>query len=264
MSASPIDRLLAIMARLRDADAGCPWDREQTYATIVPHTVEEAYEVAEAIEAGDMAALKDELGDLLFQVVFYAQMAREDGIFDFHDVAATIADKMVRRHPHVFAGARIASADAQAVAWEAQKDRERAGKAANGRPPSVLNGVSVALPALTRAVKLQKRAARVGFDWPDARSVLPKIVEELDEVTAELAGGDAERLENEFGDLLFACVNLARKLNIDPEGALRRGNRKFERRFRCVEDGLAAAGKRPEDADIAEMEGLWNIAKRDE
>lgn len=264
MSPSSIDRLLAIMARLRAPEDGCPWDREQTFATIVPHTIEEAYEVAEAIEAGDPAALKDELGDLLFQVVFYARMAEEDGLFGFHDIADAVADKMIRRHPHVFGDVCIADADAQTAAWEALKEQERATKAANAQSPSVLNGVATALPALTRAVKLQKRAARVGFDWPDARSVLPKIAEELDEVTAELAGGDMERLESELGDLLFACVNLARKLNIDPEGALRRGNRKFERRFRHVERGLAAAGRQPGEADLSEMDVLWNAAKTEE
>lgn len=257
----PLQRLLDIMARLRDPQGGCPWDREQSFVTIAPHTIEEAYEVAEAIEAGDRAALKDELGDLLFQVVFYAQMAKEEGAFDFDAIAGHIADKMVRRHPHVFADARIDTADAQTQAWEAQKARERLAKGQD----SVLEGVSIALPALTRALKLQKRAARVGFDWPDPLPVLDKIAEEAGELKAEIAAdSDTDRLEDELGDLLFACVNLARKLNIDPEGALRRGNRKFERRFRTIEAALAAQGRRADEATLREMDALWDAAKRDE
>lgn len=259
----PIDHLLDIMARLRDPDGGCPWDLEQSFATIVPHTIEEAYEVAEAIEAGDMAQLKDELGDLLFQVVFYAQIAREAGHFDFNAIAQAIADKMIRRHPHVFGAAEVDSAEAQTVAWEAMKEGERQAKA--GGSASVLDGVSTALPGLTRAMKLQKRAARVGFDWPEATAVLDKIAEEVDEIKHEMASGaDPERLRDEVGDLLFACVNLARKLDVDPEGALRHGNRKFERRFRAVEDALAAQGRRPADATLDEMDALWDSAKRQE
>ncbi len=259
--ADPMRRLLDIMARLRDPVAGCPWDVEQSFATIAPHTIEEAYEVVEAIEAGDTAHLKDELGDLLFQVVFYAQMARETGVFDFDAVAAGIADKMVRRHPHVFADARIEDAAAQTRAWEAQKERERQAKGQE----SVLEGVSVALPALTRALKLQKRAARVGFDWPEPTPVLDKIAEEVTELKQEIeGGGDHARLEDELGDLLFACVNLARKLNIDPERALRRGNRKFERRFRAVEQALAERGSGPAESSLDEMDALWDAVKRSE
>lgn len=257
----PMRRLLDIMARLRDPQAGCPWDLEQTFATIAPHTIEEAYEVAEAIEAGDVAALKDELGDLLFQVVFYAQMAKEAGNFDFAAVAAAISDKMVRRHPHVFGEAKIESAERQTAAWEAQKARERQEKGED----SALAGVSVALPALTRALKLQKRAGRVGFDWPDALPVLDKIAEEAAELKRELEiGGDADRLEDELGDLLFAGVNLARKLGVDPERALRRSNRKFESRFRHIERALAAQGRSPPEASLEEMDALWEDAKRGE
>ncbi len=262
----PIDRLLAIMTRLRAPDGGCPWDLEQTFATIAPHTIEEAYEVAEAIETGDRPALKDELGDLLFQVVFHAQMAREEGSFDFDAVATAIADKMERRHPHVFgSSAPIDSARAQVTAWEAQKAQERAAKASSGAPPSALDGVGVGLPALTRAQKLQARAARVGFDWPEARQVLDKIEEEIAEVKAEIAvGASAERLDEEVGDLLFAVVNLARKLGLDAEGALRRGARKFERRFHKVEAALAAEGRTPQQAGLQAMEAHWVAAKESE
>jgi nucleoside triphosphate diphosphatase len=263
---SPIERLLAIMARLRDPERGCPWDLEQTFATIAPHTIEEAYEVADAIEHGDMAALKGELGDLLFQVVFYAQMARERGAFDFGEIADAISKKMIRRHPHVFGAATIESAAAQTQAWEEQKAHERrAEAAAAGRAASVLDGVIAGLPALTRAVKLQKRAARVGFDWPTAAPVLDKIAEELGEISAEMAvDAEAERLEDEVGDLLFACVNLARHLSVDPEAALRRANGKFDRRFRQIEDALNAEGRTPDDASLEEMEVLWQQAKRRE
>ncbi|RMD64153.1 MAG: nucleoside triphosphate pyrophosphohydrolase, partial [Alphaproteobacteria bacterium] len=220
---SPMDRLRAVMARLRDPDTGCPWDEAQTFRTIAPYTIEEAYEVADAIEQDDMAALKDELGDLLFQVVFHARMAEEAGFFDFDDVAAGIADKMVRRHPHVFGDARVASAAQQTVAWEELKAAERAAKARGaGRMPSVLDGVAAGLPALTRARKLQARAARVGFDWPRATQILDKSAEEIDELRAEVAAGSGlDRVEDELGDLLFAIVNLARRLDIDPEAALR-------------------------------------------
>ena len=255
----PIDRLLAIMTMLRDSAHGCPWDREQTFATIAPYTIEEAYEVADAIEQADMAALKDELGDLLFQVVFHAEMAREQGDFDFEAVAEAIGDKMVRRHPHVFADAVIADAEAQTLAWEATKQAERSAKAEDA---SVLDGVARTLPPMTRAVKLQKRAARVGFDWDDLKDVIAKIEEEMAEIAAEIAtAGAQERLEDEMGDVLFACVNLARKLNIDPEVALRRANGKFERRFRHIETRLGAVGRRPEGATLAEMEALWIEAK---
>jgi ATP diphosphatase len=262
----PIDRLLAIMARLRAPDGGCPWDLEQTYATIAPHTIEEAYEVAEAIESGDPTALKDELGDLLFQVVFYAQMAREDGRFDFDAIATAISDKMERRHPHVFgASGPVDSANAQVAAWETTKANERAEKTKSDQPPSALDGVGVGLPALTRAQKLQARAARVGFDWPEARQVLDKIEEEIAEVKAEIAAGAApDKLDEEVGDLMFAVVNLARKLGLDAEGSLRRGSRKFERRFHKIEAGLAVQGRTPIEATLDEMEALWVAAKEAE
>jgi ATP diphosphatase len=262
----PIDRLLALMARLRDPEGGCPWDLKQDFATIAPHTIEEAYEVAEAIERGDMAALKDELGDLLFQTVFYAQMAKERGAFDFDAIAEAITTKMIRRHPHVFGTASVESAQAQTHAWEAHKAEERrAQAAAEGRKPSVLDGVTGGLPALTRAVKLQKRAARVGFDWRAAEEVLAKIEEEVAEVRAELsAGAGRKRLASELGDLLFAVVNLARHLEIDPETALRHANAKFERRFRAVEDRLAATDRPVGQASLEEMEDAWTAVKHSE
>ena len=256
---SSIDRLLSIMTRLRDRDNGCPWDLEQSFATIAPHTLEEAFEVVEAIETGDLASLKDELGDLLFQIVFYAQMAKEQGAFDFEQIAETISDKMIRRHPHVFGDADIPDADAQTIAWEAQKAAEREARQETG----VLDGVSVALPSLTRAVKLQKRAARVGFDWPHAGLVLDKLAEEIGELQAEMRDTpDPDRLRDEMGDILFVCANLARKLDIDPESALRQGNRKFERRFRHIEESLRAQGRKPDDSSLQEMEALWQDAKR--
>ena len=254
----PIVKLLGIMARLRDPQHGCPWDREQDFATIAPYTIEEAYEVGDAIERRDMAALKDELGDLLFQVVFHARMAEEAGLFAFDDVAAAISDKMVRRHPHVFGDAEIASVAVQNEAWEAHKAKERA---ANG-DDSVLDGVALAYPALLRAAKISKRAARIGFDWPDARAVIPKIVEEVAEIEAEMdSGGDKARLEDEIGDLLFAAANLARKLEVEPETALRRASAKFERRFRAVE---ALAKERGIDRDLDALEALWQQVKREE
>ncbi len=265
-TAPPIDRLLDLMARLRDPERGCPWDLEQDFATIAPHTIEEAYEVADAIERRDMTALCDELGDLLFQVVFHAQMAREHGVFDFDAVAEGIVDKMIRRHPHVFGDASVETAEAQTRAWEEHKAKEREAQAeAEARPPSVLDGVTAGLPALTRALKLQKRAARVGFDWRAAAEVLSKIAEEVAEVRAELdAGADRDRLANEIGDLLFAVVNLARHLEVDPEGALRQGNTKFERRFRSVETRLAATGRPVGEASLDEMEEAWTAIKRSE
>lgn len=257
----PIDRLLDIMATLRDPRCGCAWDLEQSFATIAPYTIEEAYEVADAIDQGDMGQLKDELGDLLFQVVFYAQMAREQGDFDFDAIATSIADKMIRRHPHVFADAGARDADEQIAAWEATKAEERA---ANGAG-SVLDGIARALPPMTRALKLQRRAARVGFDWAQAGDVIAKIGEEVAEIEYEIAiEAPADRIEDEMGDVLFACVNLARKLNIDPERALNRTNAKFDRRFRHVEAGLKAAGRTPEDSSLDEMEALWVAAKANE
>jgi nucleoside triphosphate diphosphatase len=260
-------RLLAIMAQLRDPEHGCPWDCEQNFATIAPYTIEEAYEVADAVARGDMAGLKDELGDLLFQVVFHARMAEEVGLFAFDDVAAAIADKMVRRHPHVFGDAEIASTAAQTAAWEEHKARERAAQAAaTGTPESVLDGVALALPALLRAAKIQGRAARIGFDWPAARPVIAKIAEEITELEAELdakrdGGADPEKIEDEMGDVLFAAANLARKLDIDPEAALRRATAKFERRFRALE---VLAAERGISANLDALDSLWQEVKRAE
>ncbi|MEK9753898.1 MAG: nucleoside triphosphate pyrophosphohydrolase [Rhodospirillaceae bacterium] len=256
-----IDRLLDIMARLRDRDDGCPWDVEQNFATIAPYTIEEAYEVADAIERNDMAALKEELGDLLFQVVFHSRMAEEDGKFGFGDVVAAISDKMVRRHPHVFAGATVGNAAAQTAAWEEMKASERL-ENVHKEDPSVLAGVPTALPGLTRAEKLQKRAARIGFDWPTTERVMDKVHEEVAEVVHELNNGaERERLADEIGDLLFVCVNLARKLEIDAESALRAANAKFERRFRTMETEIARKAGAGSMA-LDEMEAEWEAAKR--
>lgn len=254
-------RLIAIMAALRDPARGCPWDKDQTFDTIAPYTIEEAYEVADAIARRDWPALRDELGDLLFQVVYYAQMASEQGRFDFAAIATAIADKMVRRHPHVFGTDSRASAEAQSLAWEAQKAAERATRAETG----VLDAVPTALPALTRALKLTRRAARVGFDWPNPAAVLDKLAEETKELQQEVAAGaSSERLADEIGDMLFVLANLARKLDLDPETCLRGANAKFERRFRMIEQGLARAGKTPAEATLAEMEALWTAAKQAE
>lgn len=259
--AGDIARLLDVMARLRDPQGGCPWDLEQTFATIAPYTIEEAYEVAEAIAHDDMAALKDELGDLLFQAVYHAQMASEVGAFTFADVVAAITDKMIRRHPHVFGAARIDTASAQTAAWEEMKAQERAAK----QQTSVLDGVPLALPALTRAVKLQKRAGRVGFDWRDVRPVLAKLREEIDELEAEIAAAaPAASIEEEFGDMLFVMANLARHLDFDPEQALRAANAKFERRFRAIEERLAARGIDAKDCTLGELDAEWNAVKRAE
>jgi len=251
--------LLEIMRRLRAPDGGCPWDREQTFATIAPYTIEEAYEVAGAIEDEDWGHLKDELGDLLFQVVFHARMAEERGLFDFGDVVDAIVSKMIARHPHVFADTETPdSAAAQTRAWEEMKRVERAGKHA-----SLLDDVPHALPALTRAEKLQKRAGSVGFDWESATKVVEKIAEEAGEIAeAQAQGSGLEKLEEEIGDLLFAVTNLARHLKVDPEKALRAANAKFVRRFRAIEVGLAKAGKSPADATLDEMEALWQAAKK--
>jgi len=255
----PIDRLLAIMARLRDPERGCPWDREQNFATIAPYTIEEAYEVADAIERGDMTALKDELGDLLFQVVFHARMAEEARLFGFDDVAEAIADKMERRHPHVFGEVEITSVAAQNEAWEAHKAAEREAK---GEAASVVNGVAIALPALLRAAKISRRAARIGFDWPDAASVIDKIEEELDEIEDAIDdSASPAALEEEIGDLLFASANLARKLDIEPETALRRATAKFERRFRRVE---TLAAERAVGRNLDALEALWQEIKAQE
>jgi len=267
MTQSPnLARLLDIMARLRDPERGCPWDRVQSFATIAPYTIEEAYEVAEACERGDPAALKDELGDLLFQVVFHARMAEEAGLFAFDDVARAIADKMLRRHPHVFGDMVIADEAAQTVAWEAHKAAERRAKAKEtGIAESALDGVGSALPALTRAEKLQQRAARVGFDWPEVPPILDKIAEEIDELHREIAAkAAAARIEDEVGDLLFAVVNLARRLHADPEQALRAACRKFDRRFRRIEARLAEQGLAPQSAGLEAMEAEWRKAKGEE
>ena len=267
MSQRNLDRLLAIMARLRHPEHGCPWDVAQSFATIAPYTIEEAYEVAEAIERKDLAALRDELGDLLLQVVFHARMAEEAKAFDFEAVAGAIADKMIRRHPHVFAEESIKDSESQRLAWEAHKEAERAAAARGGEAPAgALDGVAFALPALTRALKLQRRAARVGFDWGETAPILDKIEEEIGELRHELgaAGSASDRREDELGDLLFSLVNLARHLALDPEAALRRCNAKFERRFRRIEARLAGAGKSPSEATLAEMEALWQQAKLEE
>lgn len=260
---NPIDGLLEIMRRLRDPKDGCPWDKEQDFTTIVPYTIEEAYEVAAAIDAKDMAALQDELGDLLLQTVYHAQMAAELGHFTFADVVAGISEKMVRRHPHVFSSGSVADAEAQTEAWEAQKARER-DEAGSG----VLDGVAHALPALLRAEKLQQRAARVGFDWDGIAPVFEKIVEEIAEIQEELPPAPgAERpdspLAGEIGDLFFACVNLARHLNVDPESALRRTNAKFERRFARIE-ALLPDGAAIEETPTERLEALWEQAKKEE
>ncbi|HZH27012.1 MAG TPA: nucleoside triphosphate pyrophosphohydrolase [Azospirillaceae bacterium] len=266
MNERPIDRLLAIMARLRDPNGGCPWDLEQTFRTIAPHTIEEAYEVVDAIERDDMDALKDECGDLLFQVVYYAQMAGEAGHFDFNAVAQAVSEKMIRRHPHVFGDERIDTAGAQTSRWEEHKAAERAAKAGNANAAAegtgLLDGVPVGLPALTRAVKLQKRAARVGFDWPEVGQILDKLTEEITELKAELAvGAPKDRVTDELGDILFVIANLGRRLEVDPETALRGTNAKFERRFRYVEQRLAEKGRSPREATLDEMEELWQQAK---
>ena len=254
----PIDRLIGIMARLRDPVGGCPWDVEQTFATIAPYTLEEAYEVADAIERGDMDELKSELGDLLFQTVFHARMAEEQGLFAFDDVAEAIADKLERRHPHVF-GDEAAKPDgvAQKARWEDIKAAERVAKAQHG----VLDDVPVCLPALARAAKLTKRAARVGFDWPSTDEVFDKLHEEVAELRVEIAAGDLDKARDEVGDLLFVVANLARKLGVEPEDALRGANAKFVRRFGFIEAALAKDGRGPEQSDLAEMDGLWDAAK---
>lgn len=279
-----LQRLLAIMARLRHPETGCPWDLDQTFATIAPHTLEEAYEVADAIEAGDLDALRDELGDLLFQVVYHARLAEEQGAFDFDAVAAAIADKMIARHPHVFGADTVTSAAAQTSRWEEHKAAERARRAAAaGRRPSALDGVALGLPALTRAVKLQKRAARTGFEWTEPRDLLDKVEEEVREMRMELSGipdasdddawdddpaaaaaAQRDRVFEELGDTLFCLANLARGLDLDPEAALRHANAKFDRRFRSIESRLAEAGLAPTEAALEELLALWNQVKRAE
>ena len=256
-----IARLHEIMVRLRDPATGCPWDIAQDFASIAPYTIEEAYEVADAIARQDWAELRGELGDLLLQTVYHSQMAAEAGLFDLEDVARAVSDKMVARHPHVFGNeSRDKSPEQQTRDWETLKAAERAGKA----EPRVLDGVAVGLPALMRAVKLQKRAARVGFDWPSTDQVLDKLLEESRELIEARDSMDAEEIEAEFGDLLFVMANLARHMGVDPEAALRATNAKFTRRFMRIEDWLAADGRRPEQSDLAEMDALWDRAKAED
>jgi nucleoside triphosphate diphosphatase len=259
-----IDRLLEIMAALRTPGTGCPWDLEQNFSTIAPYTLEEAYEVADAIARGDLADLRDELGDLLLQVVFHARMAEEQGAFDFGGVVEAITEKLLRRHPHVFGETRGLSPKQVEGLWDRIKSEEKAERAARGGKPEdlgALAGVPVAMPALTRALKLQAKAGKVGFDWNDPMAVLSKIREECDEIEAEIAAGDRGKATAEVGDLLFAVVNLARHLDADPEATLRAANQKFARRFGAIEQALAAQGKRPQDSTLAEMDALWDAAK---
>lgn len=255
-----IDGLLEVMRRLRDPETGCPWDKAQTFDTIAPYTVEESYEVADAIQRKDMRDLKEELGDLLFQVVFHARIAEEQGLFDFNDVAAGMSEKLIRRHPHVFGDAGDRTADEQNAEWEIIKAQERKAKEKHG----LLDDVPVGLPALTRAAKLTKRAARVGFDWPSVHEVLDKLDEETEELKVEIARGDVQKSHEELGDILFVLANLARKLDVEPENALRMTNAKFVRRFETIEAELLKIGKTPDQSDLAEMDALWNAAKHAE
>ena len=257
-----IGRLLEIMAALRTPQSGCPWDLAQNFATIAPYTIEEAYEVADAIARDDLTDLKDELGDLLLQVVFHARMAQEQRAFDFGDVVQSITEKLIRRHPHVFGDERSPTPQAVEGLWERIKAQEKVSRG-RSQAEGALAGVPVALPALTRALKLQAKAGKVGFDWNDPRAVLAKIREEADEIEAALDGEPASAAA-EIGDLLFAAVNLARHLNADPEALLRQTNRKFERRFAAIERALAAHGRTPQDASLAEMDALWDEAKAQE
>ena len=253
-----VDDLLQVMAALRDPEHGCPWDLRQDFHTIAPHTVEEAYEVVEAIERGTPEGLRDELGDLLLQVVYHARMAEERGWFDFEGVAEAIRSKLIRRHPHVFGASAARDLEAIHESWESIKAAERREK---GEGEGTLDGIAAALPALARASKLQRRAARVGFDWPDHHGPLKKIEEETDEIVAEIEGGDPDRLESEVGDLLFACVNLARHLGVDPETALRRANHRFEERFRGVEAEFRERGEAMAGQEIDALEAAWQRAK---
>jgi len=256
-AAARIEALLRLCAQLRDPEHGCPWDRAQTLTTIAPHTIEEAYEVADAVATGEPVRIRDELGDLLFQVLLQAQLASEHGWFDFSDVAAGLHDKLVRRHPHVFAGAAPADGEALARAWDAHKAAERASAGMGG----ALAGVPRALPALVRAAKLWRRAARAGFDWPDERAVRPKIAEELRETEAAVAAGDAPSIAEELGDTLFALVNWARLLGVDPEAALRDANDKFARRFEAMEARIASRGQAPTELSAEAWDQLWTEAK---
>ncbi|GAB0117526.1 nucleoside triphosphate pyrophosphohydrolase [Acidisoma sp. 7E03] len=261
-AAAALHALIDTMARLRDPVGGCAWDLKQSFASLAPYAVEEAYEVAEAAEAGDMSALREELGDLLLQVVFHAQLAREAGLFSVAEIAAGINDKLIRRHPHIFGEAAQRDASAQTIAWEAQKAEERAAK--KKASVSALDGVAVTLPALTRAQKLSGRAARVGFDWPKIEDLFDKLDEEVAELKAELPGGDRDRIADEMGDLLFVMANLCRKLGLDGETVLRAANAKFTRRFQAVEARLVAAGSSADQASLAEMEAEWGAVKRAE
>jgi ATP diphosphatase len=258
-----IGALIDIMAALRTPGTGCPWDLEQSFATIARYTIEEAYEVADAIARGDLDELRDELGDLLLQVVFHARMAQEQGAFDFGDVVQAITAKLLRRHPHVFGDARGLQVEAVNELWERIKAQEKAARGKSGKPAEAgaLGGVPVTLPALTRALKLQEKAGKVGFDWNDPRAVLSKIREEADEIEAALDGGNGDAIGREVGDLLFAVVNLGRHVKADPESVLRATNQKFERRFASIERGLAAQGKSPRESTLAEMDALWDAAK---
>jgi nucleoside triphosphate diphosphatase len=257
--ASPIERLKSIMAALRDPISGCPWDIEQTFDTIAPYTIEEAYEVADAIERKDLGALREELGDLLFQVIFHARMAEEEDAFSFDDVVTALCDKMVARHPHIFATQMIQTAAEQTENWETMKQAERAAKIKDD--PSILSDIPTTLPALSRAAKLAKRAARVGFDWPSVEEVFDKLDEETAEVREAVIEGDQAHIEEEIGDMLFVVTNLARKANVDPEQALRLANAKFERRFRWLEAELVRSGKNVATSNLEEMERLWLRAK---
>jgi nucleoside triphosphate diphosphatase len=262
----PMERLIKVMAALRHPETGCAWDIEQTFATIAPYTIEEAYEVDDAIAEGDMEHLKEELGDLLLQVAFHSRMAEEEGHFNFEDVAGTIADKMIKRHPHVFGDESVRNASEQTVAWEDQKAQERAEKAASEeKPVSVLDGVASNLPALLRSVKLQKRAARIGFDWPDILPVLDKIQEELAELKHEISNaGSKARVNEEYGDLMFVFANLARHLKLDPEESLRDANRKFIRRFTAVERLAILETGDVHGHDLNFLDSLWDRVKEAE
>lgn len=261
---TPFKKLVDLMSRLRDPETGCAWDLEQTFKTIAPYTIEEAYEVLDAIEAGDMEDLRDELGDLLLQVVFHSQMADEAGLFNIDDVTNGITEKMVRRHPHVFGDAQARSAKMQRGAWEAQKADERAAKTANNYTVSALDGVATALPALLRSSKLQKRAARTGFDWTDPQDIFDKLHEETNEVRDAIQNGTQADIEEEIGDLLFVAANLARRLDVDPEEALRRANQKFMRRFTAMEEIARDKKVAFDKLDLDEQEALWQAVKKSE
>ncbi|MCL2504685.1 MAG: nucleoside triphosphate pyrophosphohydrolase [Alphaproteobacteria bacterium] len=249
-----IKRLLEVMDKLRDPDTGCPWDIKQTFASIAPYTIEETYELVEAIENNDIPNIKEELGDVLFQIVFHAQMAKESGLFDFYEVADCVASKMIERHPHVFDTRTVKDADEVLLNWDKDKQAKK-------KQSRVMEGISTAIPALTRAMKLQKRASRVGFDWDNADGIIAKIKEEIGELEKETAKDSKEHIQEELGDVLFAVVNLCRKLGVDPESALRQTNRKFQTRFTHIETALEKSGKRIQDASLEEMEALWQEAK---